>query len=78
MKKNIRLGEVLVDSGYLSEEQLEQALSVQKTSNGKKLGDILLDLGIITENQLADALQKRLKVPLVDLRNVSIDRKSVV
>lgn len=70
--RNIRIGELLVESGMINEQQLESALAVQKESGGKRLGDILIDLGIITEAQLLEALKTRLNVPLANLQNVSV------
>lgn len=42
-----KLGELLIESGEISSEQLSTALEQQKT-NWKKLGDILVDLGYTT------------------------------
>ncbi|MDL2236353.1 GspE/PulE family protein [Christensenellaceae bacterium OttesenSCG-928-K19] len=70
--KNIRIGELLVESGIINETQLKSALAVQKESGGKRLGDILIDLGVISEEQLMEALKKRLNVPLAGLANISI------
>ena len=50
--KKIRLGEALVLSNAITEEQLQQALEEQKTS-GKKLGELLIDKGLITEDLIA-------------------------
>lgn len=77
MAKNIKLGQVLVESGYINEQQLEEALRIQQSSKGKKLGSILLDIGIITEEQLMDALQRRLNVPLADIRNITVPMEVV-
>ncbi len=70
--KNIRIGELLVDSSIINEQQLASALEIQKQSGGKRLGDILIDLGVITEDQLMTALKKRLNVPLANLKNINI------
>ena len=45
-----RLGDILVSSGKITYEQLNEALISQKIL-GKKLGDILLDSNIITEKE---------------------------
>ncbi len=50
-KAKIRLGDLLVQEGIISEEQLMQTLSAQKQS-GRKLGYMLIELGFMTENQL--------------------------
>ena len=77
--KKLRIGEILVEDGYVTEAQIEQALAAQKDS-GKKLGDLLVDLGFIREQDLMLALQKRLNVPIVQLQNhpVSIDAVKLV
>ncbi len=49
--KNIPIGEVLKDYGYINEEQLQRALAEQKKDRSKRLGQHLIDLGFISENQ---------------------------
>ncbi len=65
-RKKIRLGDLLIDHKLISQAQLEQALSEQKSS-GQKLGRVLIAEGYLTENQILDALSEQLKIPFVDL-----------
>jgi MSHA biogenesis protein MshE len=65
-RKKIRLGDLLVDSGLISQTQLEQALAEQKSS-GQKLGKLLIENDYLTEDQMLEALSKQLKIPFVDL-----------
>ena len=51
-----RLGEMLVDVGVITDEQLNEALAKQKGS-GKRLGTVLVDEHIITETQLIETLR---------------------
>ena len=51
-RKKIRLGDLLVETGNITQEQLERALKKQKERN-KKLGEILVDEGILTEDDIA-------------------------
>ena len=51
----MRLGDLLIAAGTINDAQLQQALSMQKTT-GQRLGDVLINSGIITERQLIDAL----------------------
>ncbi len=67
----MRLGDLLVSSGVITEAQLEQALAMPKES-GQRLGDVLIQSGLITEAQLIDALRVQLGVDFVDLTAVSI------
>lgn len=57
-KRRIRLGEILVNDGVITFEQLSKALS----DRHRKLGEILLDLGILTKNDLDNALNKQQKM----------------
>ena len=67
----MRLGDLLVASGVISEEQLHEALELQKQTH-QRLGDVLVQSGIITEQHLIEALQIQLGVEFVDLTAVSI------
>ena len=70
--KNKRLGEMLVDSGAITEEQLQAALAGQKAT-GKRLGTYLIDEGIISEKQFVETLRMQLGVEFIDLNKASID-----
>ena len=67
-----RLGELLVDDGAITQEQLEQALAEQKKKTGQKLGSVLVELEMITEDQMIDALKNQLGYPGVNLREHKI------
>lgn len=67
----MRLGDILVSAGAIDENQLKNALQLQKDS-GKRLGDVLIDSGVITENQLIEALEIQLGVDFVDLTSLNI------
>lgn len=77
--KNLPIGKILVENGFITEKQLEDALVKQKTSGeGKMLGDIMLEMGLVSETQLAQALSIRLKVPFVDLSSTPISTEAVM
>ncbi|MDY3981159.1 MAG: ATPase, T2SS/T4P/T4SS family [Paraeggerthella sp.] len=67
-----RLGDVLFDAGLVTEDQIEHALSEQKTTK-RRLGDELIAEGIITEAGLIEALQMQLGVEFIDLSQVDLD-----
>ncbi len=71
-KRRIRLGDLLVDSNLITQEQLDKMLIRQKKS-GKKLGELLVDDGILTEEDIANALSQQLELPMVDLNEIEID-----
>lgn len=49
--KNLPIGEVLKEYGYITQEQIDQALQFQKTQTGKKVrfGTLLKEMGFVTE-----------------------------
>ena len=66
MTKALRLGDLLVESGAITPEQLGQALAEQK-SNGLRLGETLVKNGSLTEGKLLDALSALLKLQIYSL-----------
>ncbi len=67
-----RIGDLLFEAGFLTTEQLEAALEIQKRTR-ERLGDILIDRGFITEKQLIEALEFQLGVPHVSLARQKLD-----
>ncbi len=76
--KNLPIGKILVDKGFITEKQLQEALDKQRESGGKMIGDVMLEMGLVSETQLAQALSMRLKVPFVDLMSIRIDNEAVM
>lgn len=68
-RTRIRLGDVLVQEGYTTEEQVGLALEEQK-KQGTLLGETMVALGFVTEDQLIDVLCEQLKIDYIDLRKV--------
>lgn len=66
--RKIRLGDLLVDKGLITDEQLKLALGEQKRL-GRKLGGTLIELGMIDEKSLLDLLADQLNIPLIDITN---------
>jgi len=66
--KKIRLGDLLVEKGLITDDQLQHALGEQKKL-GRKLGGTLIELGMIDENSLLNLLASQLNIPLIDINN---------
>lgn len=75
--KNLKIGDVLKEQGYLTDEDLEKALEVQKNSSGKRLGEVLIEQGYITENQMLQAMAAKMDCQVVSIDNLSIDMTAV-
>ncbi|EPZ44127.1 GspE/PulE family protein [Alicyclobacillus acidoterrestris] len=68
-----RIGEMLVEVGILTPEQLQQALREQRETE-ERLGDVLINKGYITQEQLVEVLEFQLGIPHVQLSQYQIDR----
>lgn len=72
--RKIRIGDLLIQEGFITDAQLGDALASQKTT-GKKLGRALIDLGFIEEDQMLGLLSQQLDIPFVQLRNYDFQRE---
>ncbi len=71
-KPKLRLGDQLIESGLISQDQLKIALLEQKATNNA-LGKVLVKLGFVTEEVVRDVLGTSLGQESVDLENIVID-----
>ena len=70
---NLKIGQILINSGDITEEQLDEVLRKQKESgNKKRIADLLIEDKIVTEQQVCKALEKQLFMPYVDLDTIQI------
>jgi len=67
-----RLGDVLVKSGRITAEQLQQGLALQKEKGGR-IGSALVKIGVLSEKELVEFLSQHFGVPAIDLSRVEID-----
>jgi MSHA biogenesis protein MshE len=65
-QKRIRIGDLLIEQGLITQQQLETALAEQKTS-GQKLGRTLIDLGYVEEQDIRNILSSQFNIPYVKL-----------
>ena len=73
MKLKKRIGEILIENGTITQEQLQKGLEFQKTIPGKLLGKILIEMGFVTEEDIVVALAAQLNIPYLPIGK---DRKS--
>lgn len=74
--KKLRLGDILIQQGYINEEQLKDALQNQKKSK-QRLGDYLVSSGLVSELEIAQALHIQLGIEIVDLRGMRIPQEVI-
>jgi type IV pilus assembly protein PilB len=76
-KKTKQLGQILIEQGLITDEQLREALKVQERVP-KSLGRILIDLQLIKETDLVRALAHQIGLEFVDLSEYPVDPSATV
>ena len=72
-----RLGQILVDLGYLTEDQLWDILEAQKQSQGEIIGQVAIRMGFVNEGQVTEALAEQWGMPVVNLAETTIPAKAL-
>ena len=75
-RKKIRIGDVLVAAGAITEEALQEGLAMQKET-GRKLGNALVDLGFISNDMLITVLTTQLGIDYIELKGAKIEEKVI-
>ena len=75
-QRKVRLGDLLIQAGLLSDAQLQLALQDQKRT-GSKLGRTVVDMGFVDEVRLLTALSEQMKIPFIDLKHFKFDQELV-
>lgn len=75
--KEIRLGDLMVSAGYITDDQLGEALALQKQDRSKRIGQILIEQGYVSERQMLTALADRLQTSLIDISTYPVDEDAV-
>ena len=71
-RKSKQLGQILIELGYITQDQLEQALAEHQRTP-KSLGRVLIDMGMIKEGDLVRALAEQVGLEFVDLAEHPVD-----
>src|ERR1051325_10618010 len=72
-----RIGQVLVDMGFITDEQQELLVDEQHEHPGQLLGKVAIDMGLVTEEQLAQALGEQLSLSVTTVNEITIKREVI-
>lgn len=70
-----RLGQILVDLGYINEDQLWDILEEQKKSPGEVIGRVAIRMGLVSDTQVSEALAEQCGMQVVSLKDTTITPK---
>ncbi len=76
MSRRKRLGDMLIELNYITDNDLQEALKIQKDTGGK-VGEILVEKGFITEDDLLQALEIQLGIQRIYLDVLTVDKEAV-
>ena len=72
-----RLGQILVDLGHLTEDQLWDVLEQQKQSPGEVIGRVAVRMELVTDEQITEALAEQWGMPVVNIAETTIPAKVI-
>lgn len=75
-KQRKRLGEMLVETGLITNDQVEKALEYSR-KNGIRLGKALIRMNVIEEEDIIKTISEQLNIPYVDVGNILFDPETV-
>ncbi|MCA9208067.1 MAG: pilus assembly protein PilB, partial [Planctomycetales bacterium] len=67
-----RIGQILIDLGFISDEQRDMLLEEQQQQPGELLGKIAEEMGLITDDQLAQALAEQMGMQVIALGDLTL------
>ncbi len=68
---HLKLGEILIHQGLITEKQLQEAIVAQKKEKGR-IGEVLVKIGLITEEHMAEALGTQMGIPHYSSKNLDL------
>ena len=72
-----RVGDILVEAGLVTNQQVEEALQEQASGKRKRIGLILIEKGLITEDQLLEALAHKFGLKVINLEETKIEPEAL-
>ncbi len=72
-----RIGQILVDLGFIDDDQLEMLLEEQRQNPGELLGKIAEEMGLVSDEQVAQALAEQMGLQTVDLTEIKLPQETM-
>lgn len=75
-KQQLRIGEILFEQGFVTEIELAEALTEQRSARNGRIGDVLVEMGFATFKMIGIALSFQCGLPFVELRSYDFDAEA--
>ena len=76
--KDLKLGDILVQQGIVSQAQVDKALDRKRVhASDQRIGEILVSMGYLSEQDIRIALAKKLGIPVVELDKLNINKEII-
>jgi type IV pilus assembly protein PilB len=72
-----RLGDILLQTGLINQEKLDEAIALQRVSK-ERLGKVLVKLGYVSEETIVQTLSQQLRIPCINFSECILDKKMVL
>ena len=76
-RRGLRMGEILIEAGLATAEDIEMALGEQRQSGTRRIGQVLIDLKLMTEVDMSTTLAKKFGLPFANLQQCHINERAV-
>ncbi len=76
-RRGARMGEVLIEAGLVTAEDIEKALNEQRRGGTRRIGQVLIDLKLMTEVDMSTTLAKKFGLPFANLEQCHINESAV-
>ena len=74
LMKKVRIGDLLIQYGKITTQELQHALQIQKQlSSNKKIGEILIEEGLVEEEDIMKIIASQMHIEIVDFNNVELN-----
>ena len=74
---NIRVGDILIEEGLVTRQQVDEALASQQSGRKKKIGQLLIECGLVSEDQILSALSTKFRMRFVSLEDITPHQKAL-
>jgi type II secretory ATPase GspE/PulE/Tfp pilus assembly ATPase PilB-like protein len=74
---NTRVGDILVEEGLVTKQEIEEALACDPSGKKKRIGQLLVECGLVSEDKILSALSTKFGMGFVSLEDITPHQKAL-